>query len=776
VIMISITFGGFLLGYGVVANAYYGQSPGYGYFTGAGYDLSGWEVLNVSCSTSGEYGPYRYNNGHTTCNAVPRDLNSAGELIAFIEYRLANGVPNGQYGFGGGSYGDTRARTGAASIVHTMLGTPYAQRSRPPTPSQMQAWRDLVNDYASAGRVNWSVNRGFNVNSLYQGTDNSPNPNDVTFYDQYRDGLMIVFTAFDGTLYAIRRECGNPMGGTSLPQLQNFDMSGTSSVNDPTVLPGQSITFSHNLTNIGPTATNPTTINWNTQSSTSPAGPWNNVSGGNAGTFNAGQTKPNIGNQTVTVPAGALPGSQICRRIVWNPDTQGGGSGASAPACATVQYDFNLTPNIVISINGIDGPVTGNIAEPGDTITFTYTVGNSGLTQSQNVNCTYRRATYTGYSTTPPVAAFVPPGANCPPPRTFPGTPAPPTPTATEGAIVAGFNTSICRSFTISPVSHTGNPPDRTANACVHVARKPYTRAYGGDIVAGGGVAASGGSCATNNGAAIIGWNRRAAGSWAGSGVQFAGVAMSLIFDNATSLGNGAGAAAPPRGLSFRNMSANVNAGNFGGNFGSAPCILDYYASRPASPDPLPASLGAGLATGDYAASGDVSLAGGRVAAGTKVNIYVDGNLYLSDNIIYDGNSSWNSGTIPMLRVIVLGNIFIDNDVSQLDGLFVAQPTGATRGIIYTCVYGSAFAPPTLSGTLGTDCDNKLTVNGAFAARQVQLLRTIGTLRESVATEPGSDPSIAEVFNFNPAFWIVQPTSGSGAGEYDAITSLPPVL
>src|SRR5688572_18679566 len=210
----------FVLGYGVVpAQAYYGQSPGQGYFSGGGNDTSGWEVLNVSCSTGGEYGPYNYNNGHTSCNAIPRDLNSAGELIAFIEGRLANGIPNGSYGFSTGTYGDTRARTGAAAIVHTMIGTPTGSRSRPPNATQMNEWRNLVNQYAAAGRVSWSVNAGFNVNSLYQGTDNTPSPNDVTFYSQYRDGLTIVFTAPNGTQYGIRRECGNPMGGTSLPDL-----------------------------------------------------------------------------------------------------------------------------------------------------------------------------------------------------------------------------------------------------------------------------------------------------------------------------------------------------------------------------------------------------------------------------------------------------------------------------------------------------------------------------------------------------------------------------
>ena len=119
----------FLLGYGAMARAgvYPGRNDFNGYFSN-NYRNSGWEVLNVYCSNNNGY-VYNYNNGTSWCNAVPQNVNSAGALIAFIQDRLVNGAPNG-------SYGDPRAKTGAAFIVHTMLGTPDRQRGRPPNGAQ----------------------------------------------------------------------------------------------------------------------------------------------------------------------------------------------------------------------------------------------------------------------------------------------------------------------------------------------------------------------------------------------------------------------------------------------------------------------------------------------------------------------------------------------------------------------------------------------------------------------------------------------------------------
>ncbi|HEU5087469.1 MAG TPA: hypothetical protein VFT99_08490, partial [Roseiflexaceae bacterium] len=652
-----------------------------------------------------------------------------------------------------------------------------------------------------------------------------------------------------------------------------------------TVLPNQQITFSHTLTNGGPTATGGYSIGWNTETGPSASGPWSYGGlSGNAGTFSAGQTKTNIGNQLITVPANAVPNSQICMRLYWSPDNHNGGYEWSAPRCATVQYNYSLTPNINVAVTGVDGPVTGNFAEPGDSATFTYAVNNTGTTQSQTVTCTYTQATHAGFSTAAPTTPFIPSGANCAPSRVFPvGN----TPVATETVNNLPANSSVCRALGVGPASfgnsmpsgwssadigavgiagstsvsgstftvqasgadvwdtvdefrytyrsfsgnfdfqarvasvsntdpwtkagimarnttannsshafalvspangtafqrrtatggftsHTAGPvaaapywvrlvrsgnsftaytssngsswtnvgsetismnasiniglalvshndgalaqavfdsvsingapvstgTQTSAQSCVHVASKPYARVYGGDVSAGGGLVTSPDTptdCSLSPWAAVIGWNRRAAGGWSGAGVQFATYAMRNIFDTATGLGAGSGA---PHTVAFANTgitpTVSTANGRFGGMFGSAACVQDHYATQPV---PAPPSLTSpftltGLGSGSYSATGNVRLTASTINPSEKVTLYVDGNLYIDGNQRYAGSGTWNSANIPLLRIIVLGNIFIDNDVQFLDGLYVAQQRDSTTdGIIYTCTSGTAPGP-----------------------------------------------------------------------------------
>jgi hypothetical protein len=438
---------------------------------------------------------------------------------------------------------------------------------------------------------------------------------------------------------------------------------------------------------------------------------------------------------------------------------------------------FNLSPSISVLVNGA-ASTSGSFVEPGDQVTFRYAVANNDGGTSASTACTYRRATHTGYSTAAPSTAFTPSGANCPPDRTFP--PWSNTITAEEVITANPANSSLCRSFTVNPTAPSGG--SITRQACVHVAAKPYLQVYGGDVSAGGGLATSPGSpnsCSQSARAAIIGWNKRAAGvpaveQYAGAGVQYAASALSAIFDSATSFGNGAGAAARPAGLSFANIGAVVANGQFGGTFGSVSCIPDYYAAMPAGTTPnLGSSVSANMASGVYYRNGNLQLNAGTISSNRDIVLYVNGNVYISGSIGYSG--SWTLANIPSFRVIVRGNIYIGNGVSQLDGLYVAQPSNSSTGVIYTCATGMG-APVVPGGNLGSLCSGKLTVNGSFAARQIQFLRTRGTLRGSIATEGSGSANIAEVFNYGPAFWIPQPTGLAGGEGYDAITSLPPVL
>jgi hypothetical protein len=254
---------------------------------------------------------------------------------------------------------------------------------------------------------------------------------------------------------------------------------------------------------------------------------------------------------------------------------------------------------------------------------------------------------------------------------------------------------------------------------------------------------------------------------------------MSTIFDTSTALGN-SGGAVPPSGLAFANTSTNIANGRFGGSLGSTPCVADYYSRRPAAPPSPPTGSGAitAMTTGVYGANSNQYFSGSAlIDPGERITVYVDGDVYINANVMYNG--SWTSATIPSFQLIARGDIYIDRATTRLDGLYVAQPrSNGTKGTIYTCAstIPSLYTPLPLTGTLASQCSSKLTVNGAFVAKQVQLLRTVGTLRQSNAAETQASGNIAEVFNFGPALWMAQPPVPAGTADYDAISTLPPIL
>jgi hypothetical protein len=334
----------FFVGYSISAKAYpspwpYGRAPDHGYFTDA-VDSSGWEVLNQYCNNG--FGSFRYNNGRNFCNSIPLSVNSAASFIAFIEDRLANGAP-------GGSYGDPRARTGAAFIVQTMIGS---SRNRPPTAAEMNTWRTLVTQYAAAGRVNWNTSaHSFTLNTFYQGTDNNPSPNDDAFYDAFNTGAAIVFyNSSGGVAYALRRECANPVGQGNLAPLPppiDFNLTPSVSASATTGSEGDQVTFTYSVANGGPTVSNLVgcTALGNTRApgwsplpqqdvarTSDPAfvGPPTNC----PRTFSVGGPQQ-VASEIITL-GNLAPGTRVCRSLVINPRDEVGGPRTSAESCVLI--------------------------------------------------------------------------------------------------------------------------------------------------------------------------------------------------------------------------------------------------------------------------------------------------------------------------------------------------------------------------------------------------------------------------------------------------------
>ncbi len=448
--------------------------------------------------------------------------------------------------------------------------------------------------------------------------------------------------------------------------------------------------------------------------------------------------------------------------------------------------NYNLSPTIDVTVNGV--PSIGNVAEPGDTVTYTYKVNNTAIGASSGTTCAIYGLSRTGFYTIPSPndttsdAGYTPPAPmTCPP--SFPGSTLTTVATETISGAAVAANKSLCRTLWINQATPGG--PAATDEKCAYVRNKPYARVYNGDVMAGGGLETSPGVCPTNN-ASIIGWNKRTAGAavdnWSGAGTMYAAMALGTIFDTASASDNNG--ATKPTGLSFSNIGTNAANGQFGGNFGSVPCMKDYWATKPAST--LPFTSGTSLpipgpGTYAYAASGNVTVHNTLINTGVRVTLYVDGNLYIDGGLSYNGGGTWTVATIPMLRVIVRGNIFIDPSVFSLNGLFVAQPDAAgNNGIMYTCTNpADPFTPinlgvgTTLASTCGT---NRLAFLGAVVVRQIQLLRTRGTVGKATANEAVFSANLTESFTYNPIIWIAQPNDQQTGGQYDAINSLPPVL
>jgi hypothetical protein len=135
---------------------------------------------------------------------------------------------------------------------------------------------------------------------------------------------------------------------------------------------------------------------------------------------------------------------------------------------------------------------------------------------------------------------------------------------------------------------------------------------------------------------------------------------------------------------------------------------------------------------------------------------------------------------MPTFKLIVLGSIYIDRDITQLDGTYVAVPANdyanpptpalfdsPRQGTIITCANNFDTVTPDQIATNNDICRTKLTVNGSFVANQIFFLRNFGSLTDD---QPG------ELFNYSPEMWLAPGDGSATSGTYKSIVGLPPVL
>jgi hypothetical protein len=354
------------------------------------------------------------------------------------------------------------------------------------------------------------------------------------------------------------------------------------------------------------------------------------------------------------------------------------------------------------------------------------------------------------------------------------------------------------------------NPSSLTCNTVVRIANKPYVRFYGNDVFAGGGY---GTSCSSGF-ASALGYGVFTGApsdqsTYLGAASELAVLARNqinfLLPGSQRNRGN-------PSQLAFANDPPPLIAtGTFGGGFGNLSCAFDYVAS--ASSVATDTTSGAvnvtNIPSGVYrynpggSCSGNITLRTGVNAGkvgipnGRRVVIYICGDAYIrswnsspTGTHFGFGDTTWGSiAEIPSLYVIASGNIYIDYELRTMDGVYIAQPAGTDKGEIFSC--SSTGAPNDQTNpidvlTTGSadaafihnNCNRTLTVNGAFIAKRVHFIRSLGTVRTSTGPyEPHTSPNIAEVFRYTPDLFL---TNGGGlppisqSVQIDSIVSLPP--
>jgi len=464
-------------------------------------------------------------------------------------------------------------------------------------------------------------------------------------------------------------------------------------------------------------------------------------------------------SRTVYGPANAAfdrnTTQQVCQRIRIT-NTGGANGGGTAEASAVVAGG-TITPSATLNPSGI--------ISPGEVIVITPSV--SARADGGNafpMTYTYRITTTVPVATVPATPfTFNSPVHNITTAAvTISEPPAPVSMTIPNNA-PAGAR--LCVNLTVTNPTltryFTGGTPT-TGDLCVIIANKPVFIVNGGDLLAGADVDT--GTCGSGSAEGTIGgWNIGVA-PFNGASTQLTAFAKFGITGFATAA-RGTQGVSPPSGLAFANIGK-PNGSSYGAPFDRVPCMANQWAV-PTSVDSITdPEVGTKPGSAVYAFPiGNKTLGGITVANGVQQVIYVNGNLLINGNINYNRSGWASSKDIPALKFVVSGSITIQNNVTKIDGVYVAA------GDINTC-------EQTDSSTYFTLCNNQLEVNGSLISKgRVNLKRTYKDLRQANNTVPYE---VAEVINYRPEVWLANwpkiDTTSSYLDTYDGVSSLPPVL
>lgn len=302
---------------------------------------------------------------------------------------------------------------------------------------------------------------------------------------------------------------------------------------------------------------------------------------------------------------------------------------------------------------------------------------------------------------------------------------------------VSGQYPRICSKLVLTKNASGADVSPSQRISCRNIVRKPYLSAENGDVNT---------TCAPGSTGTITGqWNNTTGNGSSTNLAVYAGAAV-----NGFASAFGRTSPGPVKGLTFADDGTTFG-GKVTGQVGDCATLGD-----------IPTSLAIKSGDTSIASRGDITGDTDRYRNGVY---YVDGNLVIAGPIEYTGSTTnLKLDTLPYLKVVVKGDIYIQPNVSRIEGVYQAS------GTIYTCAPGGT--KPTSPTNLPIDCKTTLTVYGALEANNIRFLRLNG------ATVTPNAP--AERIIFSPFSWLkaIKPDTDPNQpdAKFDSYTVMPPVL
>lgn len=664
---------------------------------------------------------------------------------------------------------NTRHHTGAAFVVHTMLNK--GEKNREITAAQWAEWEARINNPAiSLSREYFS----YGVNSGYSATYN-----DDVYYPEGGTYDSLVFRYNGSIVYVIKAECVNPVGDFSGIPAFNPDQAveGALSANC-SVLSGWlrdrdylAVGVDVHIYRGGPAGSGAPAFVF----------PYNGGNGrtevyrGDIGTN--GTYGFNINLSALGLADG---GAHPLYVYGLGMNTSGAKNGNNFVWATTVGPCLNYT-----LVPSISTPTTTVEAGQSTTVDFTHSILKTG-TRSGDTSWAVKEFVAppgVAVNTSQPYVDNQLTNASNP----FAGG-VPITDIATGGPIViTAMNTSdanlpafaavppltvgshpagsrICRFLAIDPAARNVSGAEVRGRwsrpACVTVGKRPFMTIVNGDAWAGGTFAATDPTCAIGpTPGGFTGTSGSYSNGTYGSFGEYGIFALGSV--------SNFGSAGKPLDISLtfkRTGGSFFTATGIGVSDLTSHCLLDARdfvntngASNAGATWPLNGSR-----DGTYTRTGDVRLitSSDIIKPGQHVTLVVEGDITISDDIVFPEGPYTHPSQLPSLTVIATGtgNIFVDSDVTRIDGLFQAY------GNFVTCTESQ-------SGGVGTDspvCQQPLEVNGSVTAGKLVLRRIAGN--EAASRTP------AEMFRMRPDVFLSRYGVSTGTGNIRSINEkeLPP--